>query len=312
MKIWFKRFLGLGCFLLMTLAGITDAYRALIPRFYLNQMYSKEDLELANWVKENTSPRSVWLTGNFHNHWLFNLTGRQPLATYSGWLWTHGYNYHQIAQDVQTMYKNPGHKTLFTKYGVHYIVIGPFEKNKWKAQPKEFSSHFYKVMETPSHQIWATSKDIVQIKPVQIKGKVFPGLTEKVYQGKTFKGELLGSREGVMTLQFNYSSDEVKPFKAPFSIVWEGFIKVPEEGLYEFVLDSDDGSWLYIDDKQIIDNGGIHRIQRKTQKVNLKSGFHKIKILYFDDHGGAVFEFRWKPPKKRGHEAPSQVLFYKE
>src|SRR4051794_3630174 len=40
-----------------------------------------------------------------------------------------------------------------------------------------------------------------------------------------------------------------------FYVRWTGVLKVPKNGNYKFYLNSDDGSRLLIDGKQIVDNG---------------------------------------------------------
>lgn len=140
-------------FFLTILSGLIDTYR--ITRFPLHQyqMYSHEELELVEWVKNNTDKNSIWLTGDQHNHWLFNLTGRQALITYRGWMWTHGYDYRGVESDVSLMFQNPTRQDLFSKYRVNYIVIGPNEKNVWKADESIFREEFKIIRETNNYLI---------------------------------------------------------------------------------------------------------------------------------------------------------------
>jgi hypothetical protein len=44
---------------------------------------------------------------------------------------------------------------------------------------------------------------------------------------------------------------------------------------------ADDGAKLYIDDKLVIDNGGIHPVATVAGKVNLAAGIHWIRVPYF-------------------------------
>ena len=41
------------------------------------------------------------------------------------------------------------------------------------------------------------------------------------------------------------------------------------------------GRFLYIDDKKIVDNDGLHGKVRKTGKVELKAGMHTIRVDYY-------------------------------
>jgi len=66
-----------------------------------------------------------------------------------------------------------------------------------------------------------------------------------------------------------------------FGIVYTGKIKVAKKGKYTFRLLSDDGSKLYIDNKLVIDNDGLHYPESKLGDVNLSTGDHTIKLEYF-------------------------------
>src|SRR5205807_5811999 len=108
-------------FLFCIASGLIDAWRVIRFDLHTYQMYSKEEMVLATWVKKNTPLDSIWATGDMHNLWLYNLTGRQPLLTFRGWLWTHGYEYQEVERDLGKIYQNPYQSTaLLKKYGVDY------------------------------------------------------------------------------------------------------------------------------------------------------------------------------------------------
>jgi hypothetical protein len=66
-----------------------------------------------------------------------------------------------------------------------------------------------------------------------------------------------------------------------FAIDYNGRFWISKPGNYRFVLESDDGSKLYIDSKTIIDNDGIHSPSQKMGAVQLAEGVHTIRISYF-------------------------------
>jgi hypothetical protein len=51
-------------------------------------------------------------------------------------------------------------------------------------------------------------------------------------------------------------------------------------GVYEFRLHSDDGSYLFIDDRMVIDNDGKHAPESRSGRVSLATGEHLIKVRY--------------------------------
>lgn len=69
--------------------------------------------------------------------------------------------------------------------------------------------------------------------------------------------------------------------KRDFVVEWTGYLKVRRAGRYVFALASDDGSWLWIDGRQTIDNGGLHARTVKTGAADLSAGMHAVRIRYF-------------------------------
>lgn len=139
-------------------SGSIDAYWTLRHDLHSFTMFTSEELALAKWVKESTEPNSTWLTGDQHNHWLYNLTGRQPVMTYRGWMWTHGYKYRPIERDVVNMFRWPANNMhLFDHYNIDYVVIGPNELDVWQANQEEIESAFIKILETEHYSIYQTT-----------------------------------------------------------------------------------------------------------------------------------------------------------
>ena len=81
-----------------------------------------------------------------------------------------------------------------------------------------------------------------------------------------------------------------------FGMLFEGQIKIPKDGSYEFILASDDGSLLFIDGKKIVDNDGLHGKVRKIGKVELKTGMHAIRVGYIEAAGMEELYVGWKGP----------------
>jgi uncharacterized membrane protein len=93
------------------------------------EMWSGEEIAMADWVRTNTAPDSVFLTGTAHNHPIPSLTGRPRVMGYEGWLWSHGIPWTEISArrgDIKAMYE--GNSTLLQEYSVDYVCIGPYER----------------------------------------------------------------------------------------------------------------------------------------------------------------------------------------
>ena len=147
-----RGFLGLIISFLLA-SGIVDAYYTVRVDLHRYTLYNKNELALAEWVKNETPVESVWLTSTKHNHWLSNLTGRQAVITYVAWLWTHGYDYSQIEKDVQTIYST-GDESLLEQYAVDYVVIDQHARREMRANDGLFRERFELVKQIGQHEIF--------------------------------------------------------------------------------------------------------------------------------------------------------------
>jgi len=73
-----------------------------------------------------------------------------------------------------------------------------------------------------------------------------------------------------------------------FMIRYEGEFNVPKAGNWQFRLVSDDGAILYIDDKRIIDNDGVHTAKTTDGAAALAAGPHWLRLDYFQASKGQV------------------------
>lgn len=66
-----------------------------------------------------------------------------------------------------------------------------------------------------------------------------------------------------------------------FAIDYTGKFWIGKPGEYRWELTSDDGSMLFIDDKLVIDNGGLHPPLTLEGTTQLSGGIHSIRVPYF-------------------------------
>jgi hypothetical protein len=113
-----------------------------------------------------------------------------------------------------------------------------------------------------------------------------------------FKDENLG--DPVTTrldpaISFDWGSDAPSELATGehFSARWTGKLNVPETGKYEFFLTSDDGSRLFIDDKQVIDNWGSHAEVTREASLDLDAKVYPIRVEYFNGLGSSILRLEW-------------------
>ncbi|MEU8532313.1 ricin-type beta-trefoil lectin domain protein [Streptomyces parvulus] len=75
-----------------------------------------------------------------------------------------------------------------------------------------------------------------------------------------------------------------------------GNLHAPGAGSYTLRLTSDDGSRLWIDDRLVIDHGGLHGPESKDATVELTAGPHALRVEHFERGGGEQLTLAWKPP----------------
>jgi len=69
-----------------------------------------------------------------------------------------------------------------------------------------------------------------------------------------------------------------------FAAHWYTTAIASKTGTYTFSLGSDDDGWLLIDDRMVIDLGGIHAANRRTGSIRLTEGPHRIDIYFAERH----------------------------
>lgn len=80
-----------------------------------------------------------------------------------------------------------------------------------------------------------------------------------------------------------------------YTYIWEGFFKPQVSGNHLFLLASDDGSYLFINNILVVDNGKAHGRVVKENTVYLEAGvYYPIKIVFGEIGGGDNLTFYFK------------------
>jgi alpha-L-fucosidase len=95
-----------------------------------------------------------------------------------------------------------------------------------------------------------------------------------------------------------------------FGFEYSGYVQVPEDGVYAFFSDSDDGSQLFIDDAMLVDNDGLHSMVEKKGVIALAKGLHPIRVQYFQKGGGRGLNVSLEGPKTEKGPIPDSALFH--
>lgn len=105
-------------------------------------------------------------------------------------------------------------------------------------------------------------------------------------------------------------SEKVKLRKEKYALSFEGYINISKAGVYQFFTVSDDGSKLFIDDVETVNNDGEHGSIEQKGKAALKKGYHKIRVVYFDSGGGNELKVLWQAEGGKKELIPASVLVH--
>ena len=92
-------------------------------------MFSREDVALAQYVKENLPRSSRVVTGFQHINPVSSLAGREIVAGPDLWLYYHGFDTKERQAALRAFYQDPAaHREVPARYGAGYVLLGPQER----------------------------------------------------------------------------------------------------------------------------------------------------------------------------------------
>jgi hypothetical protein len=112
------------------------------------------------------------------------------------------------------------------------------------------------------------------------------GVKFEYYEGDWDKLPDFATLKAVKTGECDYFDIKDKGRDDNFGFRFTGYVVIPTDGKYEFATNSDDGSRLYIGDKLVADNDGLHGEQTMSGTIDLKKGAHPIVVTFFEKGGG--------------------------
>jgi hypothetical protein len=111
------------------LSGALDLARASDSTVSSYVFIDTKGVQVADWVRQNTSPDAVFAVADEHNNPISTLAGRRMMVGYPGWLWTYGLgDYVQKGADERLILQgDQSTPDLVDKYSIVYVLIGPQE-----------------------------------------------------------------------------------------------------------------------------------------------------------------------------------------
>jgi hexosaminidase len=108
----------------------------------------------------------------------------------------------------------------------------------------------------------------------------------------------------------SFNMADIKKNNTAYGIIYTGFIRIDNDGVYGFSTQSDDGSELLIDDQPVISNDGKHSVYEQGGSVPLQKGYHRFTLKYFNvGSTSSLRVYLTIPGKPKGELSPDEMYY---
>jgi hypothetical protein len=177
-----------------------------------------------------------------------------------------------------------------------------------------------KVTDAEGHIDWAYQP--VMVSPSLLPGvrpaSVSPGLNYRYYEGTFTSQTDFGSLKPVASGSASGLNRSLPRRANDFGMVYEGYLSVPVDGAYLFLLTSRDGGRLEIDSQTVGTSpapfpqrcGTVGNSVQGTWSVRaLKAGMHAIRVTGTHGKGSDAFGLKWQGPGFSLKDIPDSAFF---
>jgi hexosaminidase len=103
----------------------------------------------------------------------------------------------------------------------------------------------------------------------------------------------------------SFNMGDIRKNNIAYGIIYTGFIRIDNDGVYGFSTQSDDGSVLLIDDLPVVNNDGKHSAYEQGGSVPLQKGYHRFTLKYFNVGSTSTLHvYLTIPGKPKGELSP--------
>jgi predicted alpha/beta superfamily hydrolase len=139
-------------------------------------------------------------------------------------------------------------------------------------------------------KVWPATQNVKDIKTGGLRYSYYEGKWKSLPDFTKLKALKTGIADSLFSL-------EKLPSGSNFGCVFEGYLKINIEGYYGFALSSSDGSKLFINGREIINNDGQHGNDwYKSYVVPLQKGFYPVRLEYFKSEGNRNLDLIYISP----------------
>lgn len=148
---------------------------------------------------------------------------------------------------------------------------------------------------TASIVLLILSLSIASVRQVEAQAQFGTGWTGEFFGNQNLEGSVIYTQQYPTGLNINWGPNSPAPGIVPVDGWSARFTSVQlfNEGTYEFVVASDDGVRVFIDNNLVLNQfiGRVMTTDRFT--LSLTAGTHSIRVEYFDGLDQAALQFQW-------------------
>jgi uncharacterized membrane protein len=141
----------------LTGAGLADALSVSVSANSGGlELSNADDLAFAQQVRLATAkdPNGLIIAATNHDNPLSIASGRNLYMGYEGWLWTYGINWSPRLNQIQKMYQaNDEGLALLKEKNIHYIALGPQERDRFKPDEAKLEELFPTVVDFGDYKL---------------------------------------------------------------------------------------------------------------------------------------------------------------
>jgi hypothetical protein len=144
------------------------------------------------------------------------------------------------------------------------------------------------------------------------------GLKAEYFKNRRMRNEdrVIERVDPVVKFDFGEGSPEKDKIEtAEFSIRWQGSVLAPESGDYEFILQTDNGArlWVNDNDRPLVDGGVKSGSQERSETIRLLGGrVYPLRLEMFKSKEAkekrAAITLKWKLPNRTSEVIPQRYL----
>jgi hypothetical protein len=151
---------GLACSIGLVTISIFSGALAIVYEWHASKLvFDRGQIAVAEFVKHETAPHSLFLTAPSLHQPALSLAGRAIVRGATAWLWSHGYAFAEREADVRAIYAGRDDANeLLRYYRVDYVYLGQTEATELGANRAFFDAGFPAVYRTGDIAIYDTRK----------------------------------------------------------------------------------------------------------------------------------------------------------